>query len=84
MANSVLKSKTPSDVYFLAGRAQQELVSRMKAVNRKHGDRIRKLRDVMNKISCAEVDSAETLEGVDGISLDPETELLILNPTHDL
>jgi len=80
----ILKDKSPAEVHLMAARSAETLRSRLRITAREHGDRIRQLTELMRKVSANDFDDAETLAGIKGITVSPELEKLILNPTHGL
>lgn len=75
--------QTIPDLHFRAYRAAQTLRARSKALNREHADRIRKLENFMRRISV-EAGTTGCITGTDALSLSPDLEKLIANPTHGL
>lgn len=72
------------ELHFRAARAAQTLRARSKAVNREHADRIRKLENFMRRISAEADASGSPLKGTEALSLSPDLDKLIANPTHGL
>ena len=81
---TLLKDKSPADVHLMADRSREALRARLRNIARDHSDRIRQLTDLMKQISASDYHEGATLSGVDGISVSPDLEKLILNPTEGL
>ncbi len=81
---TILKDKSPAEVHLMAHRANETLRARIKGVARDHADRMRQLNDLMRQISATDFDDGQTLAGMKGISISPELERLIVNPTDGL
>jgi hypothetical protein len=81
---TILENKSPAEVHLMAHRASEELKSRFRGIAREHSDRIRQLSDLMRQISASDFDDGQVLAGTKGVSLSPELEKLIVNPTGGL
>jgi hypothetical protein len=82
----ILESKSPAEIHLMAHRACETLRARQRAIAREHADRIRQLTELMRGISTSDYDdtTSPTLAGVKGLSLSPDLERLIVNPTDGL
>lgn len=79
----MLKEKTLPELYLLADQARAQLRSRLKAQAREYSDRSKRLENLMRHI--ANGTETSTLPGVpSAVSLTPDLERLILDPTHGL
>ena len=82
----ILNDKSPAEVHLMAHRACEALRARFRGVARVHADRTRQLTDLMRKISASDFGDGKdgTLAGIKGVSLSPDLEKLIVNPTDGL
>ena len=71
-----------SELVVLAYRGAQELRSRSKASSRVHADRVKRFDQFIR--AAVLVEDTEQLPGIAGLSIDPEMELMLHNPTHGL
>lgn len=78
----VLDNKSKADLALLAFRSCETLRSKQKAVDREYSDRVKKLKKLM--VSIASTPEDTTLPGTDGLSLTPDLQKLLLNPTDGL
>jgi hypothetical protein len=75
---------TNAELHLLAYRSRETLRARLKAVAREHADRMKRIETVMQQIGSVQPEH-EDLPGVGPrISLTPDLELLLVNPTHGL
>lgn len=81
---SLLASKSPAEVHLLAHRARETIKASLRETARIHSDRIRKIDGLMSQISATDFEDGETLAGIKALSLSPELEKLIVNPTAGL
>lgn len=72
------------EVLRLGVMARAELRSRYKSVSREYGDRIRKLDKIIEIASAPDSARNNALDGVDGLSLSPDLQKLLLDPTNRL
>lgn len=76
---------TNPELHLLAYRSREALKARLKAVAREHSDRIKQLDHIMQQISEAPPPhSGASLDHIDHITLSPDLEKLLLNPTEGL
>jgi hypothetical protein len=80
----ILADKSPAEVHLMADRACEELRSRIKAIAREHSDRIRQLTGLKRQIMASEFAAGQTLAGIEAITLSPDLEKLVVNPTNGL
>lgn len=80
---SLPKNITDAELLMLAYRGRETLRSRIKAVAREHSDRIRRLDLLMHRIN-AKPDGGPDLAGTGGLSIEPDLEKLLQNPTYGL
>jgi hypothetical protein len=82
----ILKNKSRAEVHLLAHRALEVIRARDTAIKRAHADRMGRLKELMREISVAEDGEAnpDAIPGTQSLSLSPELERLILNPTEGL
>lgn len=72
-----------AELHLLAYRSHETLRARLKSVAREHADRMKQLENLMAQIAASDPSSNE-LPGVGTLSLTPEIERLLVNPTHGL
>lgn len=82
----ILKDKTTAEIHLMTHRAVEVIRARDRSIRREHADRLRRLTDLMREISVSDFDNTdgETMPGTNALSLSPELEKLILNPTEGL
>lgn len=81
---SLPKSITDAELLLIAYRGRETLRARIKAVAREHSDRIRRLDALMHRINAKPEGQGAELTGTAGLSIEPELEKLLANPTHGL
>lgn len=79
----ITKDITKAELHLLAYRAHETLRARLKSVAREHADRMKQLDHIMVQIAASDPSSNE-FPGVGTLSLTPEVERLLVNPTHGL
>lgn len=80
---SRLSKLSVAEVHIRAYRAAQELRARSKDICRAHNDRIKQLEHLMRQISVSDA-KGDDIPGVAGLSLSPEIEDIIQNPSAGL
>jgi hypothetical protein len=78
------ESTTLPQVHLLAYRSRETLRSQLKSLAREYSDRIKQLDNVMRQAAVASENTGDTLKGVDALSLSPDLQRLLVNPTHGL
>lgn len=78
-----MSAKSNAEIMIRAYRADATLRERQKSITKEHAERRKKLKALMDSVNKAEMTGQVPLAGV-GLSLSPELQDLLENPTHGL
>lgn len=75
--------ESPAEIHLIAAEGIETLRSRLKSIAREHSDRIHRLHVLQRKIVGSRHGEVG-LPGMNGLSIEPDLEKLLVNPTHGL
>jgi hypothetical protein len=75
--------ESPAEIHLIAAEGIETLRARLKSIAREHSDRIHKLNVLQRKIVVSRHAEAG-LPGLAGLSIEPDLQKLLVDPTHGL
>lgn len=85
MSQQALSPDTPlPELYILAERARETLRAQLKDTAREYSDRVKQLDNLKHQILLHSGTRSDQLDGLAKLSLSPELQKLLVNPTHGL
>lgn len=82
---TMLKDKSPAEILTMADIAQQQLRAELRDTAREYSDRIKQLEEIKNAARSEFQSHGDKLPSLAGaLTLSPDRERLLLNPTHGL
>lgn len=86
MSQQALSPDTPlPELYILAERARETLRAQLKDTAREYSDRVKQIDNLKHQILLHSAGTrSDQLDGLAKLSLSPELQRLLVNPTHGL